>query len=754
MQTNNSQPKSENINFSVHQAILDSVISAQSGTLHKALIELVMNGIDAGASEVRVKLHNNGFEVADDGRGFTDREQIMTCFAQFGSPQTEDKTFGRFRIGRGQCFMWGETSWRSGQFKMVVDTRNKGLTFDLHEDHEPIKGCTVSGDFYDKLDMWDLSECTRSFKTAVKFVSVPVFLNDVQINVLPPTRQWKYETDDAYIDIESTTWGTLDVYNQGIHCLSFKPSVFGVSGIIVTKHALTVNFARNDILVNQCPVWKRISTYVKKVSTDRLLSKKSLTNAEQDSLATRFLNKEFNYLQIRNSPLLTDITGANVSFPLLLKSKSITVCWERKSVVADQVQTSKMARVLTPETLRRFDCTSIEDFANNLYEWVEAAAIYGDLDSKTKQMLANDLNAIGDALWSEDVESFAHYFNNGFTTLEDKDLSAEELYALQSIRKGDRYVRRVISESCAIPYEVLPRKLLAGKSDSQAWTDGSSFICINRERLKMCSRGIEQFLYICQLLAHEYLHVEDDCHGHDHDAIFHEAYHRASMHVGSIKGINDLYAAADAMAKYYTEILYKNKTSIPQGFAKYGGLTADCLKILNSRCWDLRSALTDHKLQGPFVEDRERLVFARHTIGSEDLVFRMTEAGPVTEYGEKVLHWADSYRWTFHRGYHHRNGEILTRWSLNICDCEALKVALSATNHEAVIALFDRLALRPYQGQITDDTQKITIGHFHETRIFQEDLRAWVEREPLLAERCAKSAEYCKDWLTRLRKNQ
>ena len=101
----NCQPKIENINFSVHQAILDSVISAQSGTLHKALIELVMNGIDAGASEVRVKLNHDGFEVADDGRGFTDKEQIMSCFAQFGSPQTEDKTFGRFRIGRGQCFI-------------------------------------------------------------------------------------------------------------------------------------------------------------------------------------------------------------------------------------------------------------------------------------------------------------------------------------------------------------------------------------------------------------------------------------------------------------------------------------------------------------------------------------------------------------------------------------------------------------------------------------------------------------------------
>lgn len=111
----------ETIEFAIHPAVIRQLIENQAGTLSKAVLEGVMNGVDAmvdrkGKDKPRVDitLEFDHVIIRDNGRGFTSREEILDVFRVFGLPQTATKTYGRFRIGRGQLFAQGRTTYTSG----------------------------------------------------------------------------------------------------------------------------------------------------------------------------------------------------------------------------------------------------------------------------------------------------------------------------------------------------------------------------------------------------------------------------------------------------------------------------------------------------------------------------------------------------------------------------------------------------------------------------------------------------------------
>lgn len=82
-------PQGENRSFRMHPALLWSVIQSQAGTPEKALLEAVMNAVDAGATFCEVKVDELGYSVRDDGRGFQSRNEIEDFFETFGTPHKE-----------------------------------------------------------------------------------------------------------------------------------------------------------------------------------------------------------------------------------------------------------------------------------------------------------------------------------------------------------------------------------------------------------------------------------------------------------------------------------------------------------------------------------------------------------------------------------------------------------------------------------------------------------------------------------------
>ncbi|MFK5108744.1 ATP-binding protein, partial [Klebsiella pneumoniae] len=64
------------IDFVMHPELLRSVIQRQAGSLSKAVLEAVMNSIDAGATRIDVDFDANYVTIKDDGKGFADANEI------------------------------------------------------------------------------------------------------------------------------------------------------------------------------------------------------------------------------------------------------------------------------------------------------------------------------------------------------------------------------------------------------------------------------------------------------------------------------------------------------------------------------------------------------------------------------------------------------------------------------------------------------------------------------------------------------
>ena len=107
--------------FELDPQIIHHIIYSQAGSIGNALIELLMNAVDARSSAVHLSLSRTGFSCRDDGQGFASREDVVRYFGRFGTPHNEgDATYGRFRLGRGQIMAHATTVWRVSEQALQV----------------------------------------------------------------------------------------------------------------------------------------------------------------------------------------------------------------------------------------------------------------------------------------------------------------------------------------------------------------------------------------------------------------------------------------------------------------------------------------------------------------------------------------------------------------------------------------------------------------------------------------------------------
>ena len=183
--------------FQMDKNLLVDVIKRQAGSLQKAVLEGVMNSIEAGATAktggVQVTLDAKQLIISDGGRGFRNRQEIEDWFETFGKPHeaSEGKVWAQFRMGRGQLMAFGRNLWNSNQFQMDVDIDGKGLGYDLSE-VKKFDGCRVQVDLYRPLDDSEIWSTSREIERAVKFVEIPVFVNGKQVNT--PASEGKWDT--------------------------------------------------------------------------------------------------------------------------------------------------------------------------------------------------------------------------------------------------------------------------------------------------------------------------------------------------------------------------------------------------------------------------------------------------------------------------------------------------------------------------------------------------------------------------------
>lgn len=485
--------------------LLLDVIKRQAGTLSKAILEGIMNAADAKATKVEITLTRKEVHIVDDGQGFADREAITTCFEVFGHPHTEEegKVYGTFRMGRGQLFAYGVNTWRTGHFVMEVDIKGKGLEYVLNEvpKHQP--GCSIRLALYDPLLPSERMDTERDISLWAKYAPLQVFFNGKLVSTDVKEETWTHETQEAYIRLRKGA--TLSVYNLGIHVKDIPGHVYGTGGVVVSKQQLTVNFARNDIQSN-CPVWRRIHPLLNKAGLAQMRERGSLDDDGRQRLVDRILRGEATWTEIGKANVVTLVNGRHITLPRLCASKHFTVA-PRGDRLGGAIHDAGTTVVLSEETLARFHVDSGEAFHALLKK--KASSILGHRHSAPPAFTAYaTLAANYDA-------KFLILPEKSLTPLERVwvDLLNREAHSFTWCRAGEQEHQS-------------QRRIVIGKSDAaDGWTDGSTYVAINRAWLADQELDITGIVNVTLLLLHEFSHEGSTQQGCDHEMTFYENYH-------------------------------------------------------------------------------------------------------------------------------------------------------------------------------------------------------------------------------------
>lgn len=508
--------KTEQRSFRMHHKLLYDVIFRQAGSLAKAILEAVMNSIDAKAKECRIELQAGQLLVQDDGQGLKHRTQVEKFFESFGEPHDPDeqKVYGTFRMGRGQLFSYGRNLWRTGRFQMDVDVKNKGLDYELQDGLDAAKGCRVEVTLYKPLLPSDLDETERTIGQWVKYAPIPVYWNGTQISQDPAAdKDWDHVTDDAYIQLKPT--GSLVVYNLGVHVLDLQGYRLGTGGVLVSRKQLKVNFARNDIQ-SDCPVWQRIKPLVDQMASERVAKKTQLTDDERLRLAQRFLtDKLTNWYEM---PLFTAVTGRHFTYVQLAsqiqRHKKLSVC-AKDDQVGDRLFRQHTAFIFAQETLTRFRVRTVEALVELLRT----------RDADRSWQLEN--------VQAVPFETLSAGLREQHDILPEKDWSSQERL-WHKLLSSAKYGFRLCDADKAPQWrrKNLPcqRQIVIGDSEcSLAWTDGMTYVAMSRQLLKSQQLTVAGFTTVGAILLHELCHGTSSATEHDHNQDFYEKFHDASV---------------------------------------------------------------------------------------------------------------------------------------------------------------------------------------------------------------------------------
>lgn len=527
-------------NFKMHPQLLFSIIERQAGTLTKAILEGIMNGVDAKASKIVITVDKNRVKISDDGIGFRSKEEIEKFFETFGQPHEEEeqKVYGSFRMGRGQMFAFGVNKWRTSKFEMTVDIKNMGLDYKLKVVKESQPGCEIVIDLYEDTNTYYVVDDLEKW---VKYVPIPVFINGQLRSRFPEDEEWDAETEEAYFRFSES--GTLTVYNLGIFVSDFGGYRFGVSGIVVSKKQLKVNFARNDIQ-SSCPVWRKILPTLKEESMKiKMQNARNWNDDERMFAVKQFFAGEINSDEFWKFPIITDATGSNIQFKTFMsrlrKCMSNLSSCAQGNIKADKAIQSRMAYVIANTTLSRFSSSDCKEMIEKIIEAIRTnqnkeydtnRALYYSGQAKIREL--KEIKCIDFNTLENNVSSVADIVPPTEWKVNEKRMiraikSAQHILRFNSIYSNCDFKKiGLLWEGRRDDGVIAEREIKIGQSDCcQGWTDGLSYIALNRILFENANMNIDSWGIIGCVLLHEYCHDVSTKMSHVHNTEFYQEFH-------------------------------------------------------------------------------------------------------------------------------------------------------------------------------------------------------------------------------------
>jgi hypothetical protein len=497
----------ETRDLAMHPKLLMDTIKRQAGTLQKANLEGVMNGFEAGSPEVRITLKvdvNDSskatLSIHDDGIGIEHKDELIAHFETFGTPHeaSENTYWKQFRMGRGQMFAFGKNTWRTATFKMVVDIDNKGLTYELTENLPYVKGCQIDIELYRNPIGYShnsIEQYTECIQKQVRFMEGKVLFNGKQINTPASKCKWDFEDDDSYYLFNVGV--DFKVYNLGAYVMNGSLAEMGMMGIVVSKKQVKVNFARNDIQ-HDCEVYQNILKVIKvnRIKKTRKAHRR-LNSWERLTTLKDLRDGGQNLEDIQTLALIPTAQGKHVSLNVIRKMKQEWCFASLGDRFADRLMEREQALCINESIM---DDLNYDGIKSQFFTWLtgnENREVYGNDEWENVSILYTDFNELSRGI------------NDTYETIPAKKYTPTER----------RIINVLQNQNCWNG-----RQILMGYSDTAAgWTNGSTYICIERNWLKGKSvtwgRDIAK---IQLLLCHEMAHDNDSRGTHIHGPEFYE----------------------------------------------------------------------------------------------------------------------------------------------------------------------------------------------------------------------------------------
>ena len=349
---------------------------------------------------------------------------------------------------------------------------------------------------------------------------MPITVNGAKVSSLAEAWDLELSNDDANIVLGKGT--SLKVYNMGVYVRDYSSHNFGVTGVIVSKKALKVNFARNDVM-SDCPVWRRIKKAID--NTDKLqvlLNKRRLNDHERLFVVDKYLAGELKSEDLRYVKLFADVAGTLHSWGDICNGRFPAWSMAKKGDrAADMLMQMRKAIMLDEEELRLFMTLCPDDKLENLFK-----------------------NFCRDALEYIPFSKLIQGVDLKNVLIPEQDWKPSELVWLDIIHDMEWRIRcRRDVDLSWWSAEYLRRENQVGMSSAAlAWTDGKGFIAFDRKYLArnpiLDNKGrinVTSVTEIALSLVHEMAHDGDSI-TQVHSNEFFNLYHDLSMGVPKAVG--------------------------------------------------------------------------------------------------------------------------------------------------------------------------------------------------------------------------
>jgi len=463
--------------------LLRDVISKQTGSLNKAIKELFQNSFDAKATQIDVILDYNSLRFIDNGCGMNN-EEIDKFFRVFGCTlkRCDDTKTGAFGMGRGQVFSFGVVSWKTQNYIMTVNIR-KSLDYVLEETDDYVDGTDITIEFYRNLRSWEISNIIYQVKRDILPPPGVIIRFDEKVYA-PLVERFEDFSNDKYA-VFISNMHTSTIFNGYLSVRDIVNSNYKYS--IMPLNKLDLNFARNEFIENSQST-KDLFDFIYNIEELMASQKNRFNMREALNVIDLLAGKRIKLSSVYDKKIVPLSNEKLISFKELIEEPNMGVLFGEKDIWADDClrQDYKVISQSIAVRIKRIK----ENF--NLRE-------LKFLNKSTKELSKKG-------------------FHKKIELLE---LKKNIQYYYMAVELNQYIFNRALRVEDVIDL----REVGVGASDvANAWTDGYSYICINKSCIERYRNKEEAMLSLWAILCHEYSHTDINTKEDYHNYEFYELY--------------------------------------------------------------------------------------------------------------------------------------------------------------------------------------------------------------------------------------